>query len=574
MDDRPPPQEIRLEPEDAIQLWVQGREVWNLWVSENPNADINFLNVDFEEIPLQINQLSETDSKDYIFSFDGFNFPDGLTDFSGVNFGHGVSFANANFGDGYKRFNFTKFGNDASFNNAIFGTGNISFHASKFADPDIDWADGYVGFIDTQFGDGDVDFMFAEFGPVIVNFWGAAFGTGTKCFDDVKFGETGFVGANFGDGDTTFFRASVSDRGITFKNAKFGRGFIGFCEADFGNGEINFQETDFGEGYVNFSGAILGGVTNFKSSIFPADCVNFSFCHFKGKQTDFSNADFSSSYVNFSRSTFDCYTNFSDLSNSPHIKSLDFSHSTFNKTFDLSFNIFEMVPDLTSIKTSHPISLDNVEIYPTLKANKNIFRQVIVFLIILGSGKRNLKANYRFIIQRLPKLNWLNQMTFKDNDITPKIRKLKQIAEENKDNSKALDLHILELKSKRWSENKSKSALFLEFLYDTFSNYGRSEVRPIFYMIILGVVFSPLYALSATNIKIGELDKLQNALTFSYSQMLPLLQSSKAAQQSAGKLLYGEHLPNWLYLFTGFQNIASLILIFLLGLALRNRFRI
>lgn len=574
MDDRPPPQDTRLEPENAIKLWFKGRDIWNLWVSENPNADISFLNVNFNEILLQVGKLSENDAECNVFSFDGFNFPNGLTDFSGANFGYGVSFENADFGNGYKRFNFTKFGNNTSFKNAIFGTGDISFHGSTFADSNVDIGDGYVGFIDTRFGDGDVDFMFVQFGPVTVNFWGAIFGKGKICFDSVQFGDVGFAGTNFGDGDTTFFDSSISDQGIIFRKAKFGRGFIGFCGTNFGNGEIDFQETDFGEGYINFTGAIFGGVTNFKCAIFPTDEVNFSYCHFNGSRTDFSKADFGGSNVDFSHSTFDSYTDLSNLCNSQYIKALDLSHSTFNKTLDLSFNIFQMVPDLTCIDTSHPISLDYFIINPKLKSNKSILRSLIVLVIILWSGVRSLRSTYKLVTRSLPMSQWLNQVTFKDYTDTGRIRKLKQIAEENKDHSKALDLHVLELKSKHWHENTNRTALFGEFLFDIFSDYGRSELRPIVSMFSLGLVFSPLYALSATNPDINILNKIQYSLTFSYSQILPLLQSSKLAQESASKLLYGEQVPNWLFLFTGFQNISSLILIFLLGLCLRNRFRI
>ena len=40
---------ISLGPEEAVALWIQGREVWNAWVEKNPIADISFLNVDFNQ---------------------------------------------------------------------------------------------------------------------------------------------------------------------------------------------------------------------------------------------------------------------------------------------------------------------------------------------------------------------------------------------------------------------------------------------------------------------------------------------------------------------------------------------
>ena len=74
-----------LSGQDAIDLWQQGRDVWNAWVAENPVADIDFSGVDF--------------SKYGDVSFAGFRFPNGKKDFSETVFGDGdVSFSRATFG--------------------------------------------------------------------------------------------------------------------------------------------------------------------------------------------------------------------------------------------------------------------------------------------------------------------------------------------------------------------------------------------------------------------------------------------------------------------------------------------
>ena len=54
---------VVLAGQDAIDLWQQGRDVWNAWVAENPVADIDFSGVDF--------------SKYGDVSFASFRFPNG-----------------------------------------------------------------------------------------------------------------------------------------------------------------------------------------------------------------------------------------------------------------------------------------------------------------------------------------------------------------------------------------------------------------------------------------------------------------------------------------------------------------
>ena len=110
-------EKISLGPQEAVDLWKQGREVWNAWVAENPVADISFAGVDFN----QYRDLATIPQDEW--PFQRFCFPTGKKNFSGATFGEG----------------------DVSFHYATFGQGNISFfHAT--------------------FGQGDVDFIHAVFG--------------------------------------------------------------------------------------------------------------------------------------------------------------------------------------------------------------------------------------------------------------------------------------------------------------------------------------------------------------------------------------------------------------------------
>jgi hypothetical protein len=44
-----PKERPTLKGQEAIALWRQGREVWNQWVEENPEYNVDFLGVDFSK---------------------------------------------------------------------------------------------------------------------------------------------------------------------------------------------------------------------------------------------------------------------------------------------------------------------------------------------------------------------------------------------------------------------------------------------------------------------------------------------------------------------------------------------
>ncbi|MDB2594781.1 hypothetical protein N9Y23_00480 [Pseudomonadales bacterium] len=144
---------ISLGPEEAVALWIQGRDVWNAWVENNPDADINFQSVDFNQ-----HRNLETINIDY-WPFANFHFPTGKKNFGGTTFGEGdVSFNIATFGDGDVSFDRATFGKGhASLFSATFGKSEVSFNRAKFGD-------GYVTFNNAAFGDGGISFFDVNFG--------------------------------------------------------------------------------------------------------------------------------------------------------------------------------------------------------------------------------------------------------------------------------------------------------------------------------------------------------------------------------------------------------------------------
>ncbi len=118
-------------------------------------------------------------------NFEGTKFGKGNVNFKGATFGEGnVYFRGATFGDGRIDFNSATFGNRVvSFYNATFGNGDVSFWGTKFGD-------GGVSFYKVAFGDGDVNFMRATFGESDVSFLEVAFGDGDVTFAHAKCGGT------------------------------------------------------------------------------------------------------------------------------------------------------------------------------------------------------------------------------------------------------------------------------------------------------------------------------------------------------------------------------------------------
>ncbi|MEQ8585034.1 MAG: pentapeptide repeat-containing protein [Thalassobaculaceae bacterium] len=141
---------IVLEGDEAIALWKQGKDAWNAWVDENPEADVSFAGVDFSKHVAQGEGVS----------FDLWRFPViGTVSFSRVAFEDGgVSFVDTEFGEGDVYFTGARFGDGGvSFRDAHFGGGTVSFHGADFGSR-------YVIFTGTSFWECDVDFIHANFG--------------------------------------------------------------------------------------------------------------------------------------------------------------------------------------------------------------------------------------------------------------------------------------------------------------------------------------------------------------------------------------------------------------------------
>ena len=120
---------MSLKGEEAIALWKQGKDAWNDWVKEHPEADVDFANVDFSQYRDDPSCRIPADA----WPFAGFRFPRGSVNFSRTQFGDGrVSFFQAQFKKGDVSFASTRIQGDFTLSHATLGTGAYNFERCDF----------------------------------------------------------------------------------------------------------------------------------------------------------------------------------------------------------------------------------------------------------------------------------------------------------------------------------------------------------------------------------------------------------------------------------------------------------
>ncbi|CCN38215.1 hypothetical protein VIBNISO65_830027 [Vibrio nigripulchritudo SO65] len=461
---------IKLEGAAAKAKWKEGREAWNKWVDENPDADVSFEGVVFDQE--DVSERIINDEIKIVFNFDWYRFPNGWVNFNKAEFGEGnVSFSHVKFGDG-----------DVTFGNAQFGKGDVNFSGVQFGSGD-------VSFCGVGFGEGDVNFSVAKFGE----------------------GNVTFSGAKFGEGD------------VYFSGAKFGEGIVNFNNANFGAGNVYFERVKFGEGALSFELArVKDGDLKFNNASIRSQRVDLSLIRVNGA-TEFSNLFVGSNCEEFSfdRATFEGPFTLS-------FRELVESETSDNKS---KYTTVNFIPDLVGTKTSHHVNLHNLYCKPGHQ--RNFFRKTAVNICD-----------------------------------AERLGRLKEIAEGNKDHESALRFHADEMRVKRWVKTPLLASI-LDLMFDKTSNYGRSILRPFVGLVAINtfIFFISLYASTYPS----SLQILGDAINLSLSKTLPFVSGLVFEGREAAREL---GLTNgWKALINGI-SVFAYVFLFLIGLGLRNRFRI
>ncbi|MEP1441734.1 MAG: hypothetical protein ABJK39_01845 [Hyphomicrobiales bacterium] len=310
---------------------------------------------------------------------------------------------------------------------------------------------------------------------------------------------------------------------VSFYGAAFGDGDVAFSEATFGDGYVSFFRTKFGDGDVSFSGATFGD-----------GYVWFSGVKFRDTTTSFLDVVVKGNFL----SSYNTYPS-----------NAHFSRMSVGGTADFSHNTFHQVPDFTDSKIERPPDVSGME--------------VLAF-----------------------KRKWIWPWWKADQDEGAKFRKLKAMALAANDHEKDGEFFAYEMLAKRGYEAGSTGpiALFINWLYFTFSNFGQSYKRPFSFLILSLLTGWVGYGLWIGT-SLANADRWWFAFGYSFRNFMPLFGSlfrfapkpsdhESWFDKTFHELAHSGFNVDWLTYVGIFQNFIGLIFLFLLLLGLRNKFRL
>lgn len=343
------------------------------------------------------------------------------------------------------------------------------------------------------------------------------------------------------------FPGRASFKGATFpKNADF-------SDARFLDG-VNFDDCLF-EGNAEFSVAKIYRFGSFKKATFEKDAY-FAWLESTGR-LGFENARFKD-FTRFSEAIFKGKVSFLmtrflgvvDFTETQFHSSSDFKSVRSDVGFYLIDTYFKMIPDFRGYKFDH---LPYVH---------------------------NLSITFEEIDQAVKEANSDTKSTLRKG--VSKFQALKAIGIQAYDHEKeveffAREMQCLSLALKEEARTQACSTKMKAFMtrmpfiaYNNLSDYGQSIFNPFCIWIVSILVFANLYAFMCAK-KVGA------ALFLSYLNSLPVLGlwKSEARQRAIDEIFGSTNPPEfyWEAIFS-IQNIWASVLIYLLLLAVRNRFKI
>jgi hypothetical protein len=391
-----------------------------------------------------------------------------------------------------------------------------------------------IRFDQHDFGDGQMRCFEYRF-PCSVFFEMANFGRGGVSFDEAKFcgGHVSFVRANFSNGYAGFDKTAFEKCSVSFREAIFGDGGVSFGDATFGTGNVSFEKATFGDGNVWFDGTNFGkGEVRFGGSTFGKGVVLFH------------DAAIASLYARdmivagnlYIRATFSEFADFRGLKVGGIA---DFSGSTFAE-----------VPDFRDAKLDRPPEVARMAVPPP----------------------------------KLVRTGWQPFRIAENGDDVAKYRKLKAMALAANDHEEDGEFFAYEMLAKRGVETTTIFGLLFNTLYHQLGNFGQSYLRPLAWMASSFLSFAFIYR-AVIGAAGGWPTNLLFALENSFRNSVPLFGALFKAipapkdHKSAFDRMFATladagvnmDLIGWIGMA---QAFFGGVLLFLLLLALRNKFRL
>ena len=590
---------MTMDKDESIALLKKGKHRWNEWAREllrereairergtwvldkypwHDKAKADFTAVKFKK-PRH--------------DFFGFIFP-GAVCFTAAEF-RGVSFLGAKF-EGEAGFKGARFFDEPCFQDTVF-SGDVDFREAEFSSK--------------------ADFEKATFSASAV--FGVAPSTSGSflcprlSFDDNPgpakiHGDACFTRAEF-HGETDFAQVKFSDKAI-FTGATF-HGVTSFCEATLSgaafDGATFANKTEFVaatfSGNAVFKEARFSDTAEFMRATFSKN-ARFNEATFSGV-TDFSWAAFSDgalfSQTNFAtvamflQCVFEGYTSFENAEFKNQTTPALFTAINAKSFFSFARASFLAAPDLTQSHFLEAPRLDNVDIAtPAFVGVKNM----VQWHRDLPKHLRAAKTLFKHDPDATFTARWRAfTRPFKGGSNAPaRWRALKRLAAQSLDHGNEIAFFKNEIIAKRWDTDQPwHAALWAGYLYQLLSDFGRSILRPLLFWLVSIPLFACLY-LDARPDPAANTDPCDprraalGASALKASLVFGLGADGENKLNAYHKRLYGkpaaprQHRPTdnarpptipFAAVLTGIaQSLLSATLAFLLGLAIRNHFKI
>ena len=304
---------------------------------------------------------------------------------------------------------------------------------------------------------------------------------------------------------------------IDFRSVDFsGHNRISFKQFHFPDGDVSFSHVQFGKGDVSFRGAKFGeGVVDFQQ-------VSTAGSMF------FINTQFGEGLYSFEYAVFGGNVMFTRMGNTQKIKQFSLRYATFHKALAIDApKGFNCVVDLVSTNLSCHLDMHNFTC--TLQENEGYPMRVA-----------------------------------KDKKDIGRLQRLKELAQKNLAHEQAIDYKIEEMQARRIHEHDNLFKLIVEYLFWAFSNYGRSIILPLSWLFgstLVAVLYTVEWSLKKANLwQVGEC---------LFARGLPITGNSRILLNSSECDLIAWSAP-----IPTVYSFLCLLWVFLIGLELRNRFRL
>ena len=307
-----------------------------------------------------------------------------------------------------------------------------------------------------------------------------------------------------------------------------------------------------------------GEQIDFRGFIFPG-ALTFTNCIFSIRG-NFANATFSE-LADFDRATFKGATDFRGATfkkwaiffGAMFQMDACFAGASFLRTANFSESTFMEVADFSGCEFTGPVTLAESQFSASPPDFRNTLFKLHVTLHDMHVGTPSEHAG----------------------EHADRYRRLKELAATARDHDRAQAFFANEMRAKRGYETRGLARL-PNWIYQVLSHYGKSLLRPALALLATWLVAAAVYFLLACGWCAVSRDSwraawetLAAALYYSALMLVPALPMSRPRLSALEDTLFGSdslHLAVWIV--STLESVAGIVLLFLFGLALRNRFRI